>query len=98
MLFGVLRLALTSQARLGLAQDDKSFLERGLQARSSVKPTATCLLQQRAYCRTTWSPSLRPLRSSVLAPLEIPMFTAIFFLPSLALGFGISTYDFLSLS
>src|SRR6185312_10024958 len=56
------------------------------------------LRESRSYCSTTWSPSFRPLRSSVLAPLEMPILTAIFFLPSLALVSGISTDAFLSLS
>ncbi len=50
------------------------------------------------YCRTTWSPSLSPLSTSVLAPFEIPILTATLFLPSLPFGSGTSTDAFLSLS
>src|SRR4051794_37652055 len=52
----------------------------------------------RTYCSTTSSPSFRPLSNSVLAPFEIPILTATFFLPSLALVSGTSTEAFLSLS
>ena len=56
------------------------------------------VLLRSLYCRTTSSPSFNPLSNSVLAPLEMPMLTATFFLPSLAWVSGTSTDAFLSLS
>src|ERR1700674_5505500 len=50
---------------------------------------------RRSYCRTTCSPSFNPLSNSVLAPLEMPILTATFFLPSLAWVSGTSTDAFL---
>ena len=52
----------------------------------------------RYCCRTTCSLSFRPESTSVFTPFEMPMLTAIFFMPSLALGLGMSTDAFLSLS
>src|SRR6185503_13332836 len=51
-----------------------------------------------SYCRMTWSPWFSPFRTSVLAPFEIPMLMATFFLPSLPFGSGTSTEALRSLS